>query len=52
MGIRTKDDGNRSGDKDTPGDAFKRNFNRNPRGKFGIRMQRGKGSRSKSSHRS
>ena len=31
-----------------PGHAYKRNFNRNPSGRYGIRMARGKGSRSKS----
>ena len=33
---------------DTPGNAYKRNFNRNPTGKFGVRMARAKHSRSKS----
>lgn len=32
-----------------PGHAFKRNFNRPPTGRFGLRMKRGHGSRSKSS---
>jgi hypothetical protein len=31
-----------------PGPAYKRNFNRNPTGRFGVHMRRGKGSRSKS----
>ena len=31
-----------------PGHAYKRNFNAAPRGKFNIRMKRGKASRSKS----
>lgn len=32
-----------------PGHAYKRNVNRNPTGRYGIRMARGKTSRSKSS---
>jgi hypothetical protein len=31
-----------------PGHAYKRDFNKSPRGKFGLRMARGKTSRSKS----
>jgi hypothetical protein len=31
-----------------PGHAYKRNFNHSPTGRFGVRMTRGKGSRSKS----
>ena len=34
--------------RDDPGGGHKRNFNRNPRGKFGIRMARSRKSRSKS----
>jgi hypothetical protein len=37
------------GEKDSPGGAFKRNFNRGPKGRFGqTKMARGKSSRSKS----
>lgn len=37
------------GNKDEPGGAYKRNFNRNPTGRFGVRLKsRGKSSRSKS----
>jgi hypothetical protein len=42
-------EGTKRGTKDTPGGAYKKNFNRNPSGKFNIRMKRGKMSRSKSS---
>ena len=31
-----------------PGHAFKRDFNHSPRGKYSVKMHRGKGSRSKS----
>lgn len=34
--------------RDDPGGAHKRNFNRNPKGRFGIRMKRPSKSRSKS----
>jgi hypothetical protein len=36
------------GAKDSPGGGYKRNFNRNPTGRFNVKMQRGKSSRSKS----
>lgn len=42
------DEGTKRGSKDTPGGAYKRNFNRNPRGRLKLAMKRGKGSRSKS----
>ena len=32
-----------------PGHAYKRNYNHGPKGRFGVRMHRGKASRSKSS---
>jgi hypothetical protein len=32
-----------------PGHGYKRNFNHGPAGRFGLRMARGKASRSKSS---
>lgn len=41
-------EGTKRGTKDSPGDAYKRNFNRNPTGRFKISMKRGKSSRSKS----
>ena len=41
-------EGKKRGSIDTPGYAYKRNFNRNPTGKFGVRMARQKASRSKS----
>lgn len=41
-------EGTKRGSKDTPGGGYKRNFNRNPSGKFNIRMARSKASRSKS----
>lgn len=34
--------------KDKPGGAYKRNFNKPPTGKFKVRMKRGSTSRSKS----
>lgn len=34
--------------KHQPGHAYKRDFNHSPRGKFNVRMSRGKHSRSKS----
>jgi len=46
--IARSDDGSRGSDIDTPGNAFKRNFNRNPSGRMKLRMARGHGSRSKS----
>jgi hypothetical protein len=36
------------GTKDSPGGAYKRNFNRNPTGRLGMKIARGKTSRSKS----
>jgi hypothetical protein len=42
------DEGTKRGTKDTPGGAYKRNFNRNPSGKLKMAMKRGKMSRSKS----
>lgn len=42
------DEGSKRGNKDTPGGAYKKNFNRNPRGKLKIRMKRAASSRSKS----
>lgn len=36
------------GNEDSPGGAYKRNFNRGPTGKLNMRMARAKGSRSKS----
>jgi hypothetical protein len=33
---------------DKPGNGYKRNFNKNPRGKFQIKMKRGSTSRAKS----
>ena len=36
------------GNKDIPGGAYKRDFNKKPTGRFNIRMKRGTGSRSKS----
>jgi hypothetical protein len=42
-------EGTKRGTKDTPGGAYKRNFNRNPSGRFGqTKIARGKQSRSKS----
>jgi hypothetical protein len=42
-------EGTKRGTKDEPGGAYKRNFNRNPRGKHKIKFKaRGKASRSKS----
>jgi hypothetical protein len=41
-------EGMKRGTKDTPGGAYKRNFNRNPTGRYRIAMKRGHGSRSKS----
>jgi hypothetical protein len=42
-------EGTKRGSKDSPGGGYKRNFNRNPTGRFQIKMRRGSGSRSKSS---
>ena len=42
-------EGTRTGTKDTPGGGYKRNFNRNPTGRYGqTKISRGKQSRSKS----
>lgn len=46
--ARTADEGSRKGSKDEPGGGYKRNFNRNPTGRFKVGMKRGKQSRSKS----
>jgi hypothetical protein len=40
------------GTRHNPGDAHKRNFQHNPRGKFHVKSKRGAHSRSKSSVRS
>jgi hypothetical protein len=43
------DEGTKRGTKDTPGGAYKRNFNRNPKGRFpATKMKRSSHSRSKS----
>jgi len=43
------DEGNKRSTKDTPGGAYKRNFNMNPSGRFKqTRAMRGKQSRAKS----
>jgi len=37
-----------TGHEDSPGGGYKRNFNKNPSGRFGVKMHRSKHSRSKS----
>lgn len=44
----TGNEGTRRSPIDTPGNAYKRNFNLNPKGRLNIRMARSKNSRAKS----